>query len=69
MIKYLMAFLACLGIFILWVLCQLYLAKGILVGIIFFSAMGITWQLIVNKGAKKEAKEQPDNTEEIDLQE
>jgi len=67
--KYLMAFLACFGIFILWVLFQVFVAKGIIVAIIFCSAMVGVWRMIVNKSDDKEEEAQQEKTEENDLKE
>lgn len=55
--KYLLAFLACLGIFILWVLFQVLVAKGVLVGILFCSAMVGAWKMIVKSDDKKDQQE------------
>ena len=52
-----LALAVCIGIFALWVIFQMYVAKGILVGIIFCSAMVGAWKTIVN-GDETPTKEQ-----------
>jgi predicted membrane protein len=63
--KYLMAFLACLGIFILLVLFQVFVAKGILVGILFYSAMVGAWKGIVRSNDKKNQQEKEEQQQQI----
>ena len=46
--RYLLAFLACSAIFALWVIFQMYVAKGTLVAVLFCGAMVAVWKLIVN---------------------
>ena len=46
--RYLLAFLACAAIFALWVIFQMYVAKGTLVGVLFCGAMVAIWKVIVN---------------------
>ena len=48
--RYLLALAVCVGIFILWVLCQMYVAKGTLVGLLFCGAMFGAWKAIVRGG-------------------
>lgn len=50
--RYLVAIIACMAIFALWIVFQMYVAKGMLVAVIFCSAMLGTWKAIV--GTKKE---------------
>ena len=50
--RYLLAFITCAAIFALWILFQLFVAKGILVGVIFCSALFGAWKAIV--GSNKE---------------
>lgn len=44
--RYLLAILACAAIFALWVIFQLFVAKGVLIGVIFCGAMVATWKAI-----------------------
>lgn len=44
---YLLALAVCIGIFALWVLCQMYVAKGTLIGVLFCGAMFGAWKAIV----------------------
>ena len=48
--RYLLALAVCIGIFALWVLCQMYVAKGILIGVLFCGAMFGAWKAIVRGG-------------------
>lgn len=50
--RYLVAIITCIAIFALWVVFQLFVAKGVLVGVIFCSAMVAAWKGIV--GTKKQ---------------
>ena len=50
--RYLVAIIACMAIFALWIVFQMCVAKGMLVAVIFCSAMVGTWKEIV--GTKKE---------------
>lgn len=54
--RYLLAFIACTAIFALWVIFQMYVAKGILIGIIFCSAIVGTWKAIVGSNKKDNGK-------------
>lgn len=45
-IRYLLAFLACATIFALWIIFQMFVAKGMLIGVIFCGAMVATWKAI-----------------------
>lgn len=44
--RYLLALLACMAIFALWVIFQVFVAQGTLIGIIFCGAMVATWKAI-----------------------
>ena len=48
--RYLLALAACIGIFVLWVVFQMYVAKGTLVGVLFCGAMFGAWKAIVHGG-------------------
>ena len=48
--RYLLALAVCIGIFALWVLCQMYVAKGTLIGVLFCGAMFGAWKAIVSGG-------------------
>ncbi len=70
--KYLMAFLTCLGIFALWILFQMFVVDGVIVGVLFCSAIFGAWKIIVNSGDKNEKQEeeqQQKKTEVNDLEE
>ena len=45
--RYLLALATCVGLFVLWVLCQMYVAKGTLIGVLFCGAMFGVWKAIV----------------------
>ena len=62
--RYLLALAVCVGIFILWVIFQMYVGKGVLVGVLFCGAMFGAWKAIVNGGEQTEEGEQ--NTEPSD---
>lgn len=44
--RYLLAFLACAAIFALWIIFQMFVAKGMLVAVVFCGAMVATWKAI-----------------------
>lgn len=48
--RYLLALAVCIGIFALWVVFQMYVAKGTLVGVLFCGAMFGAWKAIVRGG-------------------
>lgn len=48
--RYLIALLACAAIFVLWILCQMFVVKGVLIGVLFCSAMAGTWKAITSSG-------------------
>ena len=54
--RYLLAFIECADIFALWVIFQMFVAKGILIGIIFCSAMVGAWKAIVGSNSKDNEK-------------
>lgn len=54
--RYLLAFIACAAIFALWIIFQMFVAKGILIGVIFCSAMVGTWKAIVGSNRKDNEK-------------
>jgi len=62
--KYLMAFLVCFAIFVLWILFQVFVAKGVLVGVLFCLAMFGAWKMIVKRDDKK-ANEEETETQKI----
>lgn len=45
--RYIWAIIACIAIFALWVVFQMCVAKGVLIGVIFCGAMVGTWKPIV----------------------
>ena len=50
--RYLLALVVCAGIFTLWVLCQMYVAKGTFIGVLFCGAMFGAWKAIVRGDAQ-----------------
>jgi hypothetical protein len=64
--RYLVAFVACAVIFVIWVIFQMCVARGVLVGVLFCGAMAGTWKAIVSgsifakKGEDSEVKSKPD---------
>ena len=52
--RYLLAFVVCVAIFALWVVFQVFIAKGVLVGVIFCSAMVGAWKAIVGSNKKED---------------
>ena len=56
--RYLLAIIACVAIFALWVIFQMFVAKGVLIGIIFCSAMVGTWKAIVGTKRENDGKTQ-----------
>ena len=66
--RYFLALLICIGIFALWIVFQMYVAKGALVGILFCSAMFSVWKAIVrgDEVPVKEPKEE-EHSETIEL--
>ena len=48
--RYLLALVVCVGIFSLWILCQMYVAKGTFIGVLFCGAMFGAWKAIVKGG-------------------
>lgn len=50
--RYILALAVCIGIFALWIVFQMYVAKGTLVGVLFCCAMFGTWKAIVYGGGK-----------------
>ena len=59
--RYLTAILVCAAIFVLWILCQMYIVKGTLIGVIFCGSMVGAWKAIVNGKSDEDAPE--DTTE------
>ena len=55
-IRYLLAFIACAAIFALWVIFQVYVANGILIGIVFCAAMVGVWKAIVKSNGEDNGK-------------
>ena len=49
-----LAFVVCVAIFALWVVFQVFIAKGVLVGVIFCSAMVGAWKAIVGSNKKED---------------
>lgn len=65
--RYLLALAVCAVIFVLWILCQMYVAKGTLVGVIFCTAMFGAWSAIVSmKPHRKRAKPEQNKTTDTD---
>ena len=58
--RYLLAVVACFAIFVLYVICQMVIAKGMLVTVLFMGAMAAAWKAIVGskKGEGDEDQEQ-----------
>lgn len=52
--RYLLAFVTCFAIFALWVLFQVFVAEGVLVGVIFCSAIFGAWKAIVGSNQKED---------------
>ena len=48
--RYLLAFVVCAAIFALWIVFQMYVAKGVIVGVIFCSAIFGAWKAITAGG-------------------
>ena len=70
--RYLLALAVCIGIFILWVLCQMYVAKGTLIGVLFCGAMFGAWKAIV-RGDEQQSEDEviigdPDGNSNVDEQ-
>lgn len=61
--RYLLAVVACFAIFVLYVICQMVIAKGMLVTVLFMGAMAVAWKAIVGtkNGECSEEKEQEQN--------
>ena len=61
--RYLLAVVACFAIFVLYVICQMVIAKGMLVTVLFMGAMAAAWKAIVGtkNGEGSEEKEQEQN--------
>ena len=59
-----LALIVCIVIFALWIVFQMYVAKGFLVGILFCSAMFGAWKAIVNGGEKTTDEQQNDEKTE-----
>ena len=56
--RYLLAIIACVAIFALWVIFQMFVAKGVLIGIIFCSTMVGTWKAIIGTKRENDGKTQ-----------
>ena len=61
--RYLLALTACIGIFALWVVFQMYVAKGTLVGVLFCGAMFGAWKAIVHGDESSIEEHQQDDNE------
>ena len=48
--RYLLAFAVCAAIFALWIVFQMYVAKGVIVGVIFCGAIFGAWKAIIAGG-------------------
>ena len=59
--RYLLALAVCIGIFALWIVFQMYVAKGTLVGVLFCGAMFGAWKAIVNEGERDKDPQQNEN--------
>ena len=62
--RYLLALAICIGIFAIWIVFQMYVAKGTLVGVLFCGAMIGAWKAIVNGGEKDKDSQENNNTAE-----
>lgn len=51
--RYLLAIVACFAIFVLYVICQMVIAKGMLVTVLFMGAMAAAWKAIVGNKREK----------------
>ena len=67
--RYLLALAVCIGIFALWIVFQMYVAKGTLVGVLFCGAMFGAWKAIVNGGEKDKDSLENNNSSENDVKE
>ena len=65
--RYLLALAVCVGIFILWVIFQMYVGKGVLVGVLFCGAMFGAWKAIVNGGEQTPEEEQTPEISETEV--
>ena len=66
--RYLLALAVCVGIFILWVIFQMYVAKGALVGVLFCGAMFGAWKAIVNGSEQTKDGEQTTEPSEAEAE-
>ena len=70
--RYGLALLACLGIFAIWILIQVFAGGGVILAILFCSAMVGAWKGIVGKGEQSEepksAEDTPESIERSDEQ-
>lgn len=62
--RYLLALAVCIGIFALWIVFQMYVAKGTLVGVLFCGAMFGAWKAIVNAGERDKDSQEDENSAE-----
>lgn len=63
--RYLLAIISCFTIFVLYVICQMVIAKGMLITVLFMGAMAAVWKAIVGnkKGDGSEDKSDELNPE------
>ena len=57
---YLLAIISCFTIFVLYVICQMVIAKGMLVTVLFMGAMAAVWKAIVGKKPEEMSEETGD---------
>ena len=62
--RYLLALAICIGIFAIWIVFQMYVAKGTLVGVLFCGAMIGAWKAIMNGSEKDKDSQENNNTTE-----
>ena len=55
--RYFLAFLVCLGIFILWVIVQVNVKTGMVVNVLFMTAIVGAWRTIVRNSGNNNEKE------------
>ena len=63
--RVILALIASIAIFALWVVFQMYVAKGFLVGILFCSAMIGSWKAIVHADNKTADGQSQEKTNEV----
>lgn len=64
--RYIIAIIACAGVVFLWVLFQVFIAGGLLVGLFFMGVLSFTWSMVINWGKDKEIDQQVEPIENSD---